>query len=184
MTLENGFVKISGASDLEDSSMAAGLCVLFDYPLTIDLNNYLDEHLMYRRCKDSKYSFSRDQAVCLVAGYWKQARYDIVDANKINGKDILSPAVKGHIQRCKGLKSAWFQDSWLWLELWFSAKCKPLDELNQLFAMMMVADKKYIKWYVKANPQWQDAVHLYWCGWRNEPEFAKLMIDVICAAVA
>lgn len=179
MILENEFVKIDGASDLEDSSMAAGMCVVFEYPIAVNLMNYFDENLMYRRCLNSKYLFSRDQAVCLVAGLSKQGLTHLVDSNKINGKDILSPSVIGHIVRCKNLSSNWFQNLWFWGDLWFSAKIKPLEELNQLFCMLMLADEKYIKWYVKANPLWEKAMRDYWYGWRNEPEFVEHVIKKI-----
>ena len=183
MKVENGFVKITGASDLEDSSMAAGICATFNYPIAMDLFRYFNknDNYNYQRCDNSKYLFSRDQAICLTAGLKTQG-FDakFIGADRINGKDILSPSDKGHIKRCQGLKASWFEDAWFWAELAFSAKVKPLDELNQLLCKMMIADPKFIKWYCRNNPQWEQSLKNYWCendgAWRNEPELCAQMI--------
>ena len=175
MKLENGFVKISGATDLEDSSMAAGMCALFNYPIEVDLNLYFKPDGMYQRCNNSVNTFSRDQTICLVSVLNKQ----FVSLDRVDGKDFFSPSDKGHIARCKGQQASWLQDTWFWAELYFSAKYKPLDELNQLFAKMMVADKRFIKWYCQANPQWRDSLRNYWCDWRDEKDFCEHIIKVI-----
>ena len=176
MIIENGFVKIKGSTDLEDSSMAAGMCVLFEYILDeIDLNLYIKKDGMYQRCNNSKYLFSRDQTICLVSVLSEQ----FVSLDRVDGKDFFSPSDKGHIQRCKGQQASWFQDAWFWAELAFSAKVKPLDELNQLFCKMMIADVKFIKWYCDNNSQWRDSLRNYWCDWRNEKDFCEHVINVI-----
>jgi hypothetical protein len=182
LKIENGFVKIAGSSDLEDSSMAAGLCAFTNYfgNITVSLNNYFDSKGFYRRCENSQYLFSRDQTICFLAGLWAQ-KYPKwkIDLKFVNGKDIMPPSVQGHVRRCKGLKSTWFQDQWLWAELYFSAKFKPMDELNQLFAMMLIADPKFLKWYCKNNKVWRESLRSYWCNWRNEPEFCEHFIKHI-----
>jgi hypothetical protein len=202
MLLENGFVKIKGASDLEDSSMAAAMCVVFDYPIEVSLSKYLKQpyyewYSMYQRCDNSKYLFSRDQTLCLVAGLYLKGMSDFVGLERVDGHDVFSPANKGHVKRCQGLKASWFQDLWFWADLAFSAYVKPLEELNQLFCMMMIADVKFMKWYCKANPRWREALRQYWYegymvkkiredgsgfiwikegNWRDEKEFCEHMI--------
>jgi hypothetical protein len=135
---------------------------------------------MYQRCADSKYLFSRDQTICLVAGLYLKGMSDFVSLDRVDGKDIFSPSVKGHIKRCQGGKASWFQDAWLWLDVWFHAKVKVLEEPNQLLCMMMVhPDKKYLKWWCANNPHWEMSIDVYWRGWRGEPELAELMIKKI-----
>lgn len=185
MRLVDGFVKIEGSSDLEDSSMAAGLCALFKYPIQVNLALYLKQpyhewHSMYQRCDNSKYLFSRDQTIPLVAGLYTKGMTDFVGLERVDGKDIFSPSDRGHIRRCQGLKAYWYQDLYFWAELAFSAKVKPMEELNQLMAKLMVADKKFIKWYCKANPRWAESLRQYWWqgagAWRNEKDFCEHMI--------
>ena len=207
-----GLPQVNGASDLQDSAALAGIMTVFEWPQKIDLRQYTApvETIIYRdKITDRlgqqesfkninmyvrhpaqyKYNFSRDQAICLMAGMSVQLidRNFWINPNFITGVDWLSPAVKGHIERCKGLKSSWFQDLWFWADLYFSAKFKPMDELNQLFCMMMIADSKFIRWYCNANPHWPQAIKNYWCendgSWRNEPELAALMIEKIKAAL-
>lgn len=181
MILENGFVKITGATDLEDSSMAAGLCAVFGHSTQSDLTIYINPVTnMYQRCDNTKYLFSRDQTIPLVAGLYSKNLAFLVSAERINGKDILSPSVRGHIRICQGLKPYWHQTLNFKLDLWFSATFKPRDELNQLFCMLLVhPDKSLIKWYCEMNPFWQLAIQDYLCGWREESELAELMIDNI-----
>lgn len=184
---ELGLPRVTGASDLQDSAALAGMMSIFEWPKKIQLTNYVVRtptfHGYVRHPNEIKYDFSRDQAICLLAGFAYYRQYNWVDESFISGKDILSPSVRGHIQRCKGLQASWFQDLWFWADLAFSAKFKPLDELNQLFCMMMVADSKFIKWYCRNNPQWPTAIKNYWCegagAWRAEPELAQLMIKKI-----
>ena len=181
MRLENGFVKIEGSSDLEDSSMAAGMCVLFDYPIEVDLRKYIKPNGMYQRCNNSKYLFSRDQTICLVAGLSKVKLGLHSKSNlwRVDGKDWFSPANKGHIRRCDGLKASWFQDLWLKAEIMFHAKFTPLDEPNQLICMMLIAKIKYLKLWVRHNKKWRESIRTYWEGWRNEPYLSHLMIEKI-----
>lgn len=159
--------------------MAAGLCAVFDYPLKFNISEYVTEELQYRRCPDSKYLFSRDQAICLMAGLYKRHYEFFVSADYINGKDILSPSVRGHIRRCQGLTASWLQDKWLWLDIWFHATCTPRGESNQLLCMMMIADPKFLKHWCEANSFWEFSIRDYWGSWRQEPELAELMIRTI-----
>ncbi len=179
-----GLPKPTGASDFQDSAALAGIMVTFNWPFEVRLFRYVTDNTLFSPAKyvrhphEIKYDFSRDQAICLVAGLSKQVP-ELVDAEFITGKDFLSPSVRGHIERCKGGKATWFQDLWFWCDLWFSAKVKPMEELNQLFCMMMVANPKFIRWYCQNNPRWERALIDYWCGWRNEPELTNHMITEI-----
>ena len=185
MKIENGFVKIAGSSDLEDSSMAVGLCAIIQYPFSevVDIMKYIKPDGKYQRCDNSKYLFSRDQTLCLVAGLNACGYKSFASLDRVDGKDIFSPANKGHIKRCQGLKANWFQDLWLKAEILFHAKFTPLAEPNQLIAMMMVAGDEYLKLWVKHNKQWHRSINKYWCSedgaWRGEPEFAAHMAKVI-----
>lgn len=184
MKLENGFVKITGATDLEDSSMAVGMCALFDCLPAVDIFNYFNRDSFdmlgtYRRCLNSKYLFSRDQTICFVVALLKANMTDLVSLDRVDGKDIFSPSVRGHINRCMGLNAYFYQDWWLWLDVWFHATCASRSEPNQLLCMMMIADPKYLKWWVENNHDWEFSITDYWCGWRNEPELAEMMIAKI-----
>ena len=186
MKFDGRIYKIEGASDLEDSSMFCGLISLFEYK-KVDLlyfivfgtgwSNYV------RHPYGPKYSFSRDQYLCLSAGLCKQHLYSYVNEEWISGKDLLSPANHGHTKRCQGLKANWFQNLWLKAEILFHAYVKPIDEPNQLIAMMIVAGDDYLKLWTKHNKQWERSLRKYWYqedgAWRNEPEFCEHMISEI-----
>jgi len=179
--------KIQGASDLEDASMFNGLLVLFGYA-TVDLNHFIERDSSNNKINyvrhpyGTKYSFSRDQTLCLAAGMSMIMPENVVSA-RANGKDIFSPANKGHLQRCSGRKSTWLQNLWLKAEILFHAKFTPLAEPNQLIAMMMVAGPEYLKLWTQKNYQWQRSIRKYWYSedgnWRNERDFAEHMITVI-----
>ncbi len=188
-----GLPKVSGATDLQDSAALAGIMTTFGWPQAIDLKQYIVFENCYRGfvyvrhpVEDKGYDFSRDQFICLIAGLRTSGVIGnfYVSKHRITGHDLLTPSVHGHIARCQGGKANWFQDAWFWADLWFSAKFKPLDELNQLFCMMMVADPKFIRWYCKANPQWEKALRIYWYeglgvglgDWRDEEELCEWMI--------
>lgn len=186
---ELGLPQVNGSTDLQDSAALAGIMTVFEWPQSIPIGLYTNWNLKRydRHPFEFSYDFSRDQAVCLIAGYGKARAFYNVKIEYITGKDFLSPSVRGHIARCQGKKSSWFQDLWFWADLYFSAKFKPLDELNQLFCMMLMADPKFIKWYCKANSQWERAIRKYWHtedgAWRNEPVLAEHMIWKIKAAI-
>lgn len=185
-----GLPQVNGSTDLQDSAALAGIMTVFGWPQKVDLREYINwkngKRIYVRHpAEDKGYDFSRDQFICLSAGIRAMGHVGnfFVNTELITGRDILSPSVRGHVARCQGGNSTWFQDLWFWADLWFSANYKPLEELNQLFCMMMIADSKFIKWYCQANPQWEKAIKDYWCensgAWRNEPELADLMISKI-----
>lgn len=173
-----GLPKDNGASDLQDSARLAGLMTVFGYS-GIPLEKYVVGSSYVRHPNEAKYDFSRDQAVCLMAGLAVQGRHDLVNRDFITGKDIMSPAVQGHIRRCKGQKANLLQNAWLLLDVLFSALIKPMDESNQLLCILMLADKMYLKLWLKLNRKWKESIREYWCGWRGEPELAEKMIQVL-----
>lgn len=188
MIFDGKIFKITGASDHEDGSMFNGLIALFEYKEVdlehfIEWNNFTDKKTRYvRHPYGTKYLFSRDQYLCLSAGMKKQMPANVWE-NWIDGKDLLSPANKGHTLRCKGKRASWFQNLWLKAEILFHAKFTPLDEPNQLIAMMMVAGPEYLKLWVKHNKEWARSIRKYWYTedghWRNEPELAEFVIQKI-----
>lgn len=179
-----GLPKENGATDLQDSARLAGIMTVFGWPQEIDVRQYVKQaettvQYYVRHPLEIIYNFSRDQAICLMAGLFAAGYSYLVNENSITGKDLLSPSVMGHVARCKGQKASWFQDLWLWLDVWFHANVTPLEEPNQLLCMMMTADKKFLRYWTTANPAWVTSIKNYWCGWRNEPELAQFMIDRI-----
>lgn len=179
---EMGLPKDSGATDFNDSARIAGIIALFQYPTDryLWLTEYINDAGKYiRHPKEYKYNFSRDQAVCLMAGLWFNGLSYLVDKKAITGKDILSPSVMGHIRRCQGKKANWFQNLWLKLDIYYNAYIDPLSEPNQLICMLMVAGPEYVKLWTKLNTKWRQAITDYWCGWRGESNLAAHMINRI-----
>ncbi len=177
-----GLPRDNGATDFNDSARLAGILALFQYPVEkeIDLTLYIDDDWKYvRHPKEYKYDFSRDQAVCLMAGLWIDFVPYLVDRNSITGKDFLSPSVRGHIRRCQDREANWFQNLWLKLDIIWNSFIDPLSEPNQLICMLVVAGPKYVKLWTKLNPMWRVAITTYWCGWRDEPDLAMHMIKRI-----
>lgn len=178
---ELGQIKFNGVDDFEDGPVAAAMTVLFENSAEVEYHNYMKSGGMYQRCKDSKYTFSRDQFICLAVVLYEYGRESLVSLSRVDGKDFMSPAIRGHERICKGLEPYWYQTLWFKMDLIFSAKFKPLEELNQLFCMLLVhPDQSLIKWYCGMNTQWRDAINLYFRdSFRKEPELAKLMIEKI-----
>lgn len=173
-----------GSNDFQDSARAAGMCVLFGLHPDIDLSLYTNGRGQYwRHPAEYIYTMSRDQAICLFAGMWAQKRFDLVDPNYDTEGDLVSPAVRGHFYRCSRRESNWFQDAWLMADVYVHAWFNPLGEPNQLIAMLMVADVKYLKAWCKLNKNWRQSILNYWCenegAWRGERELAEKMIKVI-----
>ena len=189
---ELGLPRDNGATDLQDSARLAGILVTFDWPAIIPIGSYVcvtvksestnssvsSKSLKYmRHPKEEKYDFSRDQAICLMAGLAKKGMSFFVNKEYITGKDIFSPSQMGHITICKGEKSKWYQNLWLWLDVVYSCVFTPKSEPNQLLCMMMThPNKRYLKFWLKFNRHWKTAITAYWCGWRNELELAAHMI--------
>lgn len=198
---EYGLPIVTGASDKQDSAAIAGLMTIFNYPIKVDMTQYIlpaltpikdrdsdilhtfDRTIYVRHPHEYKFNLSRDQFLLLSSGLYAQGYGKLVDTDLINGIDLLSPAVRGHVRRCNGQKANWLQDGWLWFDIWCHAKFTQVSEPNQILAMMLVADKKYLKWWTKNNPQWERSIRKYWYtedgSWRNEKDLAEHMIAYI-----
>lgn len=176
-----GLPKDTGATDLQDSSRLAAIMVIFKYPIQPNLSLYIDttNNRYVRHPNEYVYDFSRDQAICLLAGLYFQNKSNLVNRAFINGRDIFSPSHTGHIKRCQNKKSNLLEDMWLWVDVAYSCFVKPMSEPNQLLSMLMVADKKYLKFWLKYNKKWKEAIREYWSGWRGEPQLAEHMITYL-----
>lgn len=178
-----GLPRDNGASDLQDSSRLAGIMTTFGMQPWIPLEKYIVERdgkkTYTRHPAQFVYDFSRDQALCLMAGFYFHGQYKLVDRELITGKDWMSPSNWGHINRCQNKKAWFFQDWWLWIDVWYAAKYDKLGEPNQLLSMLMVADKKFLKYWLKKNELWKMAITGYWNGWRFEPKVSEAMIKLL-----
>ena len=176
-----GLPQDMGASDLQDSARLAGIMSVFNWPQKVPLQLYVISKGKYvRHPREIKYTFSRDQSICLLAGLNFQKLEILADPNYKTEGDFVSPSVRGHFKRCAGLKANWFQDLWLSAEIYFNAHFTPMNEPNQLICMLMVhPDKKYLKLWTDKNIFWSRAIRDYWEGWRQEPELSELMIKEI-----
>lgn len=174
---ELGLPRDTGASDKEDSARLAGVMCVFEYPgyNKIPITYYLQEKYV-RHPEASKYDFSRDQAVPLVAGFWKMGYSWAVNEKYVVGKDIFSPSVKGHFRHCSGGTRSWFQEQFLWVDIFMQRKGQ---ETNQLLCMLMTAGPKWVKRYCKHCPTWELEILDYWDSWRGEAELAQHMIRKI-----
>jgi len=181
---QDGYPCDSGSTDGQDSARLAGLMVLFDHndASSVFISDYTPIWHYYVRhpIEGNKYAFSRDQAVCLFAGFAKRYYFYRVnpDFNPPNG-DWISPSVRGHFKRCAYKPDTWLERQWLWLDVIWSSFINPMAEPNQLICMLMIADPKYLRAWVKWNKKWKLAINAYWCDWRDEKELAALMIKTI-----
>jgi hypothetical protein len=186
--LQKNYPKFNGVDDLEDSPVAACLGFITGL-IDVDPELYITPSGKYQRWIFAKYDISRDQVVMLMALLKLKGRSDLVSLDRATGKDLYAPSIRGHERICKGLAPRWYQTAWFKLDLWWSATFQPVEELNQLFAMLLVhPDKSLLKWYCKKNPLWMWAIRKYFApiegnSWRREPELAELMIKKITACL-
>lgn len=190
-----GLPRDVGATNLLDSARMAGMCVISGFNYHIDLSMYVYSYsiskptftLRYTRhplSDPDKMPFSRDQTSCLFAGLYYQGKIHLVNPNyqPPNG-DIISPSVRGHFKRCAGFKANALENMWLWIDVIYSAFIDPLAEPNQLIAMLLVADFKYLRAWKRWNKSWERSVTKYWSqedgAWRGEPELAQALIKTI-----
>ena len=172
-----GLPRPSGADDFNDSAMFAGMLTVFGWPQKIPLKMYVVSKGKYtRHPRESKYKFSRDQTIPLFAGLQRLGLSALVDPDYKTEGDFVSPSIRGHIRRCAGLESTWFQDLSLWSDVFWNIWVKPTAESNQLLCILMLADEKYLKFYTNRNTSWRENITEYWCSWRNEKEFADMII--------
>ena len=180
---ELGLPRDTGATDLQDSARLAGVMTVFGWPQKVELNKYVvgtSKMVYMRHPSEYKYDFSRDQAICLMAGLFVQDAKILVSKNFIKGNDWFSPSHNGHVRICQGLKPRWYQNLWLWFDVCYNIWVTPMSEPNQLLCMLMVhPNKKYLKFWLKRHGSWRETISNYWCGWRKEYELALHMIGVL-----
>jgi len=185
-----GYPKINGADDFADSPHLAGILALFNHPQQVDMTKYVapveDSSVVGRNLKyirhpsESRYDMSRDQAILLMAGLWKQGRADLINADYIIGKDLIPPSVSGMIRKAKG------KDPWFWQRGDFEAEfetnitIQKLEEPFQVIAMCMVYGDGYLDRWMRENKLWMWAVRRYLSqldgAWRRESELAEFII--------
>ncbi len=182
---EYGLPRDNGASDKQDSARLAGIMTVFHYPTVVTTHKYVvlgkNLNTIYvRHPKEVIYNFSRDQALCLMAGLAEQGHSGLVNKEYITGVDIFSPAHNGHVARCQAKEASLLQAAWLWIDVVYSCYVTPLSEPNQLLCMLMMADEVYLRFWLKHNKQWRKAIRDYWCenegAWRGERDLAEHMI--------
>ena len=172
--------KDNGADDLQDSARLAGLLLTVKYPADINLRNYVIANGKYvRHPREYIYTFSRDQAICLLSGLHAAGLSSLVDPNYGTEGDIVNPGVRGHFKRCAGLKANWFQNLWLKTELLIHAYITPTEEPNQMLCMAITAGPEYVKLWKKHNRQWEKSILDYWTGWRDEHQLALHLIEYV-----
>lgn len=195
MIFKDGYPKVNGASDFEDSSHLAGILAIMEHPEAVDCRKYVyrgnplgKEWFKYVRCFSPQYDFSRDQAILLIAGLIKQGHGQYVNLAYITGRDILPPSVRGMVRIAQGKKPMCYQIAWLKAEIYFNAYLQPLEEPFQIIALCMTYGDEYLKLWTELNPKWYWAIRRYLSqldgSWRNEPELAEFVIDKIKARLA
>lgn len=211
----NGFPKPNGATDYMDSAHIAGLMAFVGHEkMNLDtLQKYAGlrgrDFLAVRcpqdysgLCPANPYNFTRDQLICLVAGYHAYCRdlkcsmlldevkerghraqnteKDIPGSTKKfpDGPDILDPSHIGYMKICAGLEANWFERLWMLARIKISSKFFPLKEPNNIIVMSIVYG--YADILKKSNPHIFQAIKNYWCenegAWRGEPELAEMLI--------
>jgi len=191
MKFINGYPKVTGASDLEDSSHLAGILAIFDHPEAVECSKYVfaeEPKAIYKRHPDSIYDFSRDQFICVAAGLIKQGHSEYVNLDYVNGIDIMPPSVRGLVRIAHNKKPRFYQSWWLKGEIYWHSYLQPLDEPFQLTALCMTYDNfngnnKLLKLWTTLNNKWHWSIRRYLSeldgAWRGEKELAEFIIEKI-----
>jgi len=188
MRFVNDLPVIQGASDCMDSAFFAGMLATFDYP-GFDKSlceKYIDKHGNFVRhpveC-DNALDFSRDQTEPLASGSKVMAEkaLKIIEARHYiapNG-DIFSPSQFNNLEICAGRKQTLKGKINLIIDILYSAYWDKEHETNQLLCMCKMAGPFYLKLLVKLKKDLKQNIRDYYCGWRNEPEFADHLIKYL-----
>lgn len=191
MIFINDFPKIAGASDLEDSSHLAGILAITEHPQAVDCTKYVvptENGLIYIRCPETKYDFSRDQFILLAAGLIKQGHGDLVNLAFVTGRDIMPPSVHGLVRIAQGKRPLWYQSLWLKTEIMVHAYFQKLDEPFQILALCSVYGDEYLKLWTSKNSLWRESIKRYLCEldgvWRGEKELAEHIIEYVSKRIA
>jgi hypothetical protein len=183
-----GFPKVSGADDWQDSPHLAGILEFVDHPQKVDGTMYVFGRKYVRHPRERMYDVSRDQAILLMYCLYKQGRSDLVDLSFIDGRDIMSPAVRGFVRIMKGGKPYPWETWWFNRELETNWELQKLEEPFQIIVMCDVYGVEYLRRWTNANKLWRWAIRRYLCqldgAWRGEPELAELVIQTIERRIA
>jgi len=204
----SGFPKDNGATDFLDSSRLAGMLVISKNPQAVDCSKYFVDGNPTRCPSEpgiasNPHTFSRDQLVVLAAGLMLQGHKDQIasmykkaekafhlapnnqnddGSKKWFGGDFIASHIMGALAKAAGLhpKLSIMQSLLLKFNIWLNNKRTPLNESNQLIAVCVMAGPEYVRQYRDNTPQWKQAILNYWAlSYRNEPEIANALIDVI-----
>lgn len=189
---ELGYPAPQGSTDFADSSHLAGVLAVTKHPLQVDCLNYVylwrategKKWINYiRHPLETRYDFSRDQAILLMSGLIAQGHNEYVNLDFITGKDILPPSVRGLVQIAQGKKPTLIQRLWLKGEIYWHSYLQPLDEPNQIIALCLSYGDEYLKLWTSKNKLWKWSVRRYWSeldgAWRNEKELCDHIIEFI-----
>jgi len=153
-------------------------------------------------------SFTRDQALCLMAGLWSAPEYNEnftnlffwshakrlffgqntldQEGNKkpwYKSRDPMHPGQIGFMIQAARIK--WLYPilpiCWLFtiLEILVNVYITPNRESNQLLCTLVVTGKWALKLYTKLHPNWKMPIIEYWSGWRDQKEIGDLFINYI-----
>ena len=154
---------------------------------------------------NNPYNFTRDQTLPLMAGLHKQGKIDaakkLYEALKrrnfrgqnvevwdwgskktglFSGPDIYSPSARLAVTMAAGVKPSLllkvFGLAFLALDVLWASMMKDDFEINQTMAAAYSIGKLH---WIKRIKNYEAKIRNYWCGWRNEPELAEKLIELI-----
>lgn len=180
------YPKVNGASDYDDSSHLAGILKITEHPEFVDCVDYIfneNGQYVYKRCPESKLTFSRDQFILLAAGLIKQYDGHLVNLDYVTGCDIIPPSVHGLVRIAQGKKPRWYQIAWFKAEIYWHSYIQPLEESNQIIALCSAYGDEYLKLWTNHNKLWRWSLRRYWgaldCQWRQEVELGEHIIKYV-----
>lgn len=182
--------KDAGASDFEDSARLAGVLAAAKSPQLPTASAYIRADGSLGRWFGSELPFTRDQLVPLAYFYNQDRVANSALESKLteaatrftapNGKDLLAPHHRAHLQACMGGSWSLLGKLCLVAEIyWHSLHEGGRSEPNQLICMLLTAGPKYVSLWKRANSHWAESIRAYWCGWRAEPMLAERLINVL-----
>lgn len=188
---ELGYPAPQGSTDFADSSHLAGVLAVTKHPLQIDCRDYYKADIhrwgttyyYVRHPNETRYDFSRDQAVMLMSGLIAQGHNEYVNLDFITGKDILPPSVRGLVRIAQGKNPRLLHRFWLKCEIYWHSYIQPLEEPNQIIALCLSYGDGYLKLWTTKNKLWKWSIRRYWAeldgAWRNEKELCDHIIEFI-----
>ncbi len=154
---------------------------------------------------NNPYNFTRDQTLPLMAGLRKQEKIEAArklyesfkkrnfrgqnvevwdwgskKTGLFTGPDIFSPSARLAITMAAGVKPSLllkvFGVLFLILDICWASLNSDDFEINQTIAAAYLIGKLH---WIKRIKGWQAKTRSYWCGWRDEPELAEMIINLI-----